>query len=159
MTEAIFRHRVARAGERGLFPVDDEGRELLARVPVDRDVGCDVKQRRNPRHHRLFFCILKFLQDHSPQFENVPIEKIKTAVKLATGHVETFIDSQTGEVCYVVKSIAFAALDQTAFNAFFDTACQVIANRWMPPGTTPEAVRAELIAMVDGPGQIGSRVA
>lgn len=160
MTEAVWRYREARAGERGLFPVDDEAGDVLSKTKLGTDVTADVKRRRNPRHHRLFFAIIKFLSEHSQQFEQVPIEKIKTAVKLAVGHVDTFIDSQTGEVAYVVRSISYAAMDQTEFNAFFDEACKVIANRWMPAGTTPESVRKELLLMVDGPNaHYGTKVA
>lgn len=160
MTEIILKSREARyEGERGLFPVDQEGSDLLHKIRLDKDVGCDVIQRRNPRHHRLFFAILKFVQLHCPLFENVPIEKIKTAVKLATGLVDTFVDQETGEPCYVVRSISWAACDQTEFNPFFDDACRVIAKRWMPEGTTSDDVRKELLSMVDGPGAQGSKVA
>lgn len=151
MTEAIFRYRAAKAGERGLFPVDEDATELLAKIKLDRDVGCDVIQRRNPRHHRLFFAILKFLNTHAGRFENTPIEKIKDAVKLATGFADTFIDAETGKTFYVLRSISWASMDQAAFNTFFDEAVKVIAGRWMPDGTTAEDVRKELLAMVDGP--------
>lgn len=159
MTEIILRKREARAGEVGLFPVDAEADEVLGKVKNGRDVGCDVKQRRNPLHHRLFFAIIRFLQLHAPIFESAPTDKIKDAVKLATGLADTFIDSETGQTYYVLRSISFAAMDQTAFNAFFDEAVRVIASRWMPAGTAPEDVRKELLAMIDGPGAIGSKVA
>ncbi|MDQ2079520.1 DUF1367 family protein [Xanthobacteraceae bacterium Astr-EGSB] len=159
MTEVILRRRQGRAGEVGLFPVDDEGSDLLAKIRDGRDVGADVVQRRNPRHHRLFFAILKFVKMHSPVMADVEIEDIKDAVKLATGYVRRFVDVDTGRVAYVTRSIAWGAMDQTEFNAFFDAACNVIATRWMPEGTTPDDVRRELIEMVDGPHALGSRVA
>lgn len=160
MTEAIFKLREARPGELGFFPVDEEGAELMHSVkPVGRDVSMEVIQRRNPKHHRLAFAIFKFLQYHSDTFHDVPIDRIKDAVKLATGLVDTFVKQDTGEAYYVLKSISFAAMDQTKFNEFFDAAVKVIAERYMPEGTTPEAVRKELFAMVDGPGALGSRVA
>lgn len=159
MTEAIFRYREARAGELGLFPVDEEGADLVGKIKVGKEVGCDVIQRRNPKHHRLFFAIVKFLQLHSDRFDETPIPKIKDAIKLATGLADTFIDAQTGQTYYVLRSISFAAMDQGAFNEFFDDACGVIAKRWMPAGTTVESVRKELLSMIDGPGALGSKVA
>jgi hypothetical protein len=48
-------------------------------------------------------------------------------------------------------------MDQTSFNQFFDDAVRVIADRWMPAGTTPEAVRNELLEMVDGPHALAER--
>lgn len=155
MTEIILRKRQARAGEIGMFPVDDEGAELIHKLKDGRDVGADVVQRRNPRHHRLFFAICKFVQMHSPLMGDQSIEEIKDALKLATGHVTRRVDTDTAQTYYVCKSISWAAMDQTAFNQFFDAACNVIARRWMPDGVTPEDVRRELIEMVDGPHAIG----
>lgn|SRR5262249_32582663 len=158
MTEIILRKRVARAGEVGLFSVDDEGYEIIAKLPHNRDVGCEVIQRRNPRHHRLFFAILKFVEMHSPVMANVPLDRLRVAVKLATGLVDTFVDHTTGELVSVPRSIAWAAMDQTEFARWFDSACVVISKRWMPEGTTAESVRDELIRMVDGdPGSHAER--
>lgn len=151
MSEIILRYRDARAGERGLFPVDDEGAELLRGLKPNRDVGCDVIQRRNPRHHRLFFAILKFVKEHCERFENATLDQIKDALKLACGLVDRFVDAESGRTFYVLKSISWAAMDQARFNAFFADACHVIATRWMPAGTTAKDVRNELISMVDGP--------
>ncbi|HZP68346.1 MAG TPA: DUF1367 family protein [Pseudolabrys sp.] len=157
MTEVILRYREARPYEFGLFPVDDEGAELFRGLKINRDIGCDVKQRRNPRHHRLFFAILNFVKLHCSRFENASLDQIKDAVKLACGLTQTFIDAETGEVFYVLKSIAWAAMDQTKFNEFFNNACNVIAKRWMPAGTTAESVRDELLKMVDGPYHVDER--
>lgn len=151
MTEIILKHREARAGELGLFPVDDEGTGVLFKIKLGKEVGCEVIQRRNPKHHRLFFAILKFIKEHCERFEPTPIEKIKDAVKLATGLADTFIDAETGKTYYVLRSMSWASMDQIEFNRFFDDATQVIATRWMPPGTTAESVRDELLAMVEGP--------
>lgn len=150
MTKIIMR-KVGRT----LAPVDDEGFEALAKVRDGRDVTIEFKASRNPRHHRLFFAICKFVQIHCERMEGASIDHIKTALKLATGHVETFVDCQTGMTAYVPKSISFEAMCQTEFNQFFDAAVTVIVNRWMPPGTTPEEVRREIIEMCDGPYAIG----
>ena len=133
-----------------LVPVDDEGLAAVRKLPEGRDVVIDVKRARNPRHHRLYWALINFISMHSPRFEGVSLDKIHVALKLATGFVDTFIDVETGHACYVPKSIAYESLDQTAFSAFFDDACTVIAQRWMPAGVTPKDVRDELIRMVDG---------
>jgi hypothetical protein len=152
LSEAIFQKRPPRySGEVGLFPVDEDGVELLHRKIKDgKQVAVAVTQRRNPRHHRLYFAILKFLSEHTETFAGRDPEIISTAVKLATGLVKTFVDVETGRPVMVPLSISWGAMDQTRFNEFFDRACDVIANRWMPAGTTSDAVRDELLAMVDG---------
>lgn len=164
MTEIILRKRAARAGEIGLFPVDEQGVEVVGKIREGRDVGADVIQRRNPRHHRLYFAILQFAKMHAVDengnalfSQHTDPELISTAVKIGTGYVRTFIDHSTGKTVMVPKSIAWAAMDQTEFGPFFDRACEIIASRWMPLGTTTEDVRQELIRMVDGEHAIGER--
>lgn len=146
---------ICRKVGRSLVPVDDEAIDALAKVKDGRDVTVEFKMSRNPRHHRLFFAICKFVKLHSEVMDSASIEQIKTAIKLASGHVETFIDCQTGNTVMVPKSIAWEAMDQTEFNQFFDAAVNVICNRWMAPGTASEEVRREIIEMCDGPHAVG----
>lgn len=150
---------ICRKVGRSLVPVDDEGHEALAKVRDGRDVKVEFTMSRNLRHHRLAFAIFRFVQMHSETMANASIEQIKTAVKLATGHVDTFVDCQTGKSVMVPRSLAFEAMDQTEFGKFFEDACRVISSRWMPAGTTPEDVRRELILLVDGRHALGERVA
>jgi hypothetical protein len=140
--KAVYRKR-----GRSLVPVDQEGLDILSRLRDERDVTVEIKQARNPRHHRLFFAILKFIVEHTDQFDG--IEQAKTAIKVACGEVDPFIDPGTGKTFWITRSINWSAMDQTRFSAFFDRACWVIANRWMPEGTTPESVRAEIEAMIE----------
>ena len=158
--EVILRKRGA-----SLIPVDDAGRELLAKLKDNRDVGVTIVQHRNPRHHRLWFQILNFVRMHATDgegnslFEHADTETLNAAVKLAIGYVRTFVDVETGRMIAVPKSISWGAMDQTRFNEFFDKACATIAQRWMPAGSTPEDVRRELIELVDGPHALPERVA
>jgi hypothetical protein len=143
MGEVVFRKR-----GRSFVPIDREGLDLLAPIPDEEDVTIEVKRRRNPRHHRLFFAMLKFVVDHGNIFQTTDAALI--GIKVACGLVDPFIDPHSGKTFFVVRrSISFAAMDQTAFAAFFDRAVFVIAERWMPEGTTPESVRAEILAMIE----------
>lgn len=156
---------VCRKNGRTLTPVDDEGRDALAKIRDGRDVMVEVRRARNPRHHRLYWALINFVKLHAINadgeslFENADLEIIHTAVKIATGFVRTFVDTTTGKTAFVPLSIAFESLDQTQFEEFFNTATKIIASRWLPPGTTPEDVRRELIELVDGPHALGERVA
>jgi hypothetical protein len=158
MTEAIFKKR--KAGHRlevGLFPCDEEGGQLLFKIPDMRDVEVDITVRRNPRHHRLFFAICKFVQMHCELFSDASVDEIKDALKLATGLVKRYVSTETAQTYYVMKSISFSAMDQTAFGEFYQNAVDVVCKRWMPPGTLPADVHNELIAMVDGPHALDER--
>lgn len=142
---------ICRKVGRTLVPVDDEGHDALAKVREGRDVTVEFKKSRNPRHHRLTFALFKFVKMHSDTMADASIEQIKTAIKLATGFVDTFVDCQSGKTVMVPRSIAWENCDQLEFNQFFDAAVDVIVNRWMAPGSTSEEVRREIIELCDGP--------
>lgn len=141
MMKAVFRKR-----GRALVPVDREGLDILSTIRDERDVIVEVRQARHPKHHRLFYAILKFIVEHT-EFDS--IEAAKSAIKVACGEVDPVIDPESGKIFWTVRSISYAAMDQTRFSAFFDRACRVITERWMPPGTTPDSVRAEIEAMIE----------
>lgn len=148
MAKAVFRKK-----PQGFVPVDDEARELFSRAKDGRDVLIEVTLARNPRHHRLFYAILNFCVMHAVA-ENgearfATIEEAKTAIKIATGEVDPYIDAETGKTFFVLRSISYASMDQVRFAAFFDRATFVIADRWMPAGTTAETVRVEIEAMIE----------
>jgi hypothetical protein len=150
MTKAIYQVRGAREkGEWGLFPVDEDGIELMKGVKGGREVTAEVKQSRNPRHHRLYWALIRFIRIHSPVMSGFPESRIHVALKFRCGLVDEMIDLDSGRRVAIPRSIAWESMDQTEFTKFFDDAVQVIANRWMPAGTTSEAVRAEILDMVD----------
>jgi Protein of unknown function (DUF1367) len=159
MTDVILRKIKLPNGLPALVSVDDEGADVLTKLPVGRDVGANIVQHRNPRHHRLFFAMVRLLREHTEMFAGKDTEIITTAIKLATGLVKTYVDRAKGTTVLVPMSISWAKMDQTRFNKFFDAACTTIALRWFPEGTLPDDVRRELISMVDGPGALGSKVA
>jgi hypothetical protein len=154
MTEVILR-KTNIAGRPCLVSVDDEGADLLHKLKDGRDVECGVVQRRNIRHHRLLFSLLKLCVERLEAFPNTDIALI--ALKIGCGLCTAFIDRETGKTFYVPKSISFASMDQTEFNKFFDAAVALIANRWAPPRTTPEDIRKEILEMTDGPHALAER--
>ena len=143
MTQAVFRRR-----GRTLVPVDRQGLELLATIGNERDVVVEIKARRNPKHHRLLFAVLKFMVDHSDRFDNT--EQALLALKIACGEVDPYVNER-GKTFFVPRSISWGAMDQTRFSQFFDRCIYVITQRWLPPGTRQEDVRAEIEDMVAPP--------
>jgi hypothetical protein len=141
MTTALFRKR-----GRAFVPIDQEGLDALAMIRDERDVEITIKQRRNPKHHRLLFACLKFVTEHTDVFASTDAALI--GLKIACGLVDPFIDPASGKTFFVPRSISFASMEQGDFAAFFDRAVYVITERWMPAGTTAESVRAEIESMV-----------
>ena len=52
-----------------------------------------------------------------------------------------------GNVAYIPKSIAFASMDQTAFNDFWDKAVTFIVTKVIP-GMNRDALETEILSMV-----------
>ncbi len=140
---------VVKKKNNALHPVDDRSLHFISRIPEGKDVLVEINSRpRNLRHLRLYWAIVRFLQENV--FEHKDKEIIHLAIKKATGLVYMFRDVDTGDILFGEKSISFENMDQDRFDQFFDSAVKTIAERWMAPGTTEESVRQELYAMVDG---------
>ena len=53
-------------------------------------------------------------------------------LKLKSHHAKMLVDPSTGEIALVPKSIAFASLDQQAFNRLFDRFIYVTCSEIIP---------------------------
>ena len=115
--------------DRKLVPADIHAEEFLAEIGHKKEVIVSIRKARNPRHHRLFFALLKKFLDNTEGWNDV--EEVLDAVKFSTGHVRRVmrLDRRTGEESYhiVPKSINFASMDQLKFRAFFERAAEWLA--------------------------------
>lgn len=139
----------------GMFPVDDDGEELIRAVKDGAECMGEFRPARHPKQHRLFFALLKLLVDNAEQFET--IDQALVAIKVATHEVDEVIDAATGQVFYTLRSIAFESMPQDRFNRFFNRALFVITERWLI-GTGVEELRREAYRLIDGLAAIGERV-
>ena len=135
-----------------LVPVDDRGHALLSSLRGADEVLVEVTQAKNMRHVKLYFAILDFCRDHAMNPETGEMlfatsEQVKTSIKVAAGAVRPFPDPITGKTFWEFRSIR--DMDATEFTDFFDRAVYVITERWMAPGTAPDDVRRELMAMIE----------
>lgn len=140
MSKAVFRRR-----GKTLIPVDDQGLELLQSIRDGRDVMVSVKVARNPKHHRLLFAMLNLIVERTGKFSAT--DEALTALKVACGLVDPYIDSESGKTFFVPRSIAFESMPQDDFRAFFDRSVFVALQRWFPPGTSEQDLRAEIDSM------------
>ena len=124
-----------------LRPVDREGEEALAKIKNGQQVMVEVKQPRNPDHHRKFFALLNTVYENTEKFPSV--DALLSVVKLMVGHCDTIISGK-GEAFHHPKSINFASMGQTEFNEFYDKSLDAICERIMP-GTTREELENEVL--------------
>lgn len=139
-----------------LIPSSEEALEAMIALKDGHDVMVSFHTARNPRHHKLYFALIRLMKEHAVHrvtgeslFAEADTETIHTALKIATGLVRTFVDCDTGKTVMVPLSIAFESMPQDKFSAFFDSAVSVICRRWLPEGSVEDDVRREVEAMVD----------
>lgn len=122
-----------------LRPADQQGDDAMRGIK-DGPVLVRIKKPRNPYHHRKLFAMLGIVLKNQEHYKNM--DDLLNVCKLRVGHVTT-IATKYGDV-QVPRSISFAALDQTAFNAFYDAAVD-----WVIREVIPGLKRGELDAEVE----------
>lgn len=127
-----------------LYPADIEAKEALQKFPQGEFLRVKLSRPRNLAHHRLFFALLHIVfdnQEHYKQFDHM-----LTALKVALGHCDTVI-CKDGKVAYLPRSISFAAMDQTAFDKFFNRTCDLLAERFLS-GVSADELKREVAGMI-----------
>lgn len=128
----------------GLRPDDSEAEEALRGIGKDEIVGLVIRRPRNPRHHRLFFALLKIVFENQERYRSEA--ELLAAIKIATGHCVP-ITLTSGEKAFIPSSISFGAMDQSAFEAFWEKVCTLVCTKIIP-NLKREDLEAELLTMV-----------
>jgi hypothetical protein len=100
----------------GLAPIDDIAKEVLASYGSGEVIRARTYRARNPRHHRLFFGLLKLVFDNQQRY--LSTEALRFALTIQAGYVEE-IRLKGDAVALKPRSISFASMDQNEFNAFY----------------------------------------
>jgi hypothetical protein len=125
----------------GFAAVDDAGKDLLRKIKMGKVVKCDVSQPRNIKHHRKFFALLHTVWSAAGDWPTVDDLLVELKIKLGITH--DVIIRESGEVVKIVGSISFAAMDQAAFDAFYESAIKALC--FMVGGMDPSMLRDEVM--------------
>lgn len=138
MTEYVFRKHL-----RGLVPMNEQAEDALRKIKQDQDVFVKFRRPRNIFHHRKLFALLNLVCNNL----DAPVtpEQLLTVIKIRTGHVDVI--KTTKGVIEIPKSISFAAMDQTAFEQFWDKAVDFIVVNVLP-GVNRQELETEVLEMV-----------
>jgi hypothetical protein len=113
----------------GFIPVSAAAREFHAGCKVGQTVVLKGRRPRNPQHHRKLFALLSIVADNNEQFSSA--DDVLLAVKAATGHGRWLkLEGATREV-FMPDSIAFDAMDQASFEAFYEAAVAAVKRWWL----------------------------
>lgn len=137
----------AKRADGGLHPMDDKGRDAVAKLARDKMVMVEVKQQRHLEHHRLYWVLMGLCWEQMDDPLRWPdVEDFSDSVKIMAGLRRT-IWAPNGDVYYSPGSIAFHNMDQTVFAAFFDRVCDVIARDFLP-GVSSQTLYDEVSLIV-----------
>lgn len=141
MTKALFRKSAA-----GLFPTDDESRELLRSIKEGAEVMVTAKVPRNPKHHRLLFKMLQKVAESGAW--DYDVDALLEWVKHRVGHVRVI--EVAGKRYVRTKSINFESMGQTEFRKFFERAVFYISTEILGAQDWKQ-LHDEFVQMADGP--------
>lgn len=111
-------------------PLYNSDQEAYNKLKNNVQYMAEIKQPRNPDHHRKIFalskCVISNLPESSVWQGKEPYALIK-AIELQTGYVETMV-KLSGEVLLIPESISFESWDQEKFAEFYKKAVPILAG-------------------------------
>lgn len=126
----------------GFRPFNAKATEDMARVKLGDVVELRMTKVRNGGFHRLFFAMLRLISENSNP--HITEEQALYLAKVGAGCGQ-WVDTGRREM-FCPGSISFAAMDQTAFDAFVKAAIPPLVTRFMR-GTAPETVIREAMEL------------
>jgi len=112
-----------------LRPIDAASEAAVALVLHNEIVQVEIKRPRNLPHHRKWWKLVQVVFPHQSTYPT--IEQFHAALKCALGYADS-VTLPDGRVMLVPRSIAFAKMDQAAFEQFYDRAVYLICTRIIP---------------------------
>ena len=111
-----------------LRPADAIAEAAIHGLKQGEIVTVELVRPRNIQHHRKFFAMLQTILENQEYYKSV--EDLLDVCKLRIGHCRT-ITTARGDV-KIPKSISFASMDQVAFDAFYNRACEWVLSEVIP---------------------------
>lgn len=121
-----------------LAPVSRDARELLALVKDGGTVFVEVWQARNMNQHRKFFALLNNVVEATGRWTST--EHLRRDILIALHHYDEEVNSLTGEVRQVVRSMAVASMPKAEFEALYDDTMRLLTEAL---GCDPEMLLEE----------------
>ena len=126
-------------GLTGLWPADDAAAAFMDRLKRGELVAVNVTRPRNLAHHRKFWKLMEIVAHNQGHYKSA--EEVCAAFKVAVGHAD-FLQTKHGLVG-IPRSINFASMDQTEFDAFYSKAVEYLTTEVIP-GLNKDVLRAEV---------------
>ena len=132
-----------------LRPVDTNGEEVLRRIKSGTIVMVEVRKPRNVAFHRMYWGLVHIVWENMDGERYPTPEDLHAAFKIAAG-IRTRIALPNGEVGFVPGSIAFGAMSEDEFSAFYDRVCDLVCLHFLP-GVEKANLRLEVANLIGLP--------
>ena len=127
-----------------LKPGDEHGESVLASIPQGAWVKAAITRPRNLQHHRKFYALCSLIAQNTDKVDDV--DDLVFRLKIATGHCRRHVKTD-GTVLYEPRSISFASMDQTEFDAFYRKCLDIVCEHIIP-GLDKAEIETEVLAFV-----------
>lgn len=111
-----------------LRPIDDEGKEFIARKQ-GKTLKVTVNEPRSAKQLRLYWALVGLIYPHQTQYNSK--QRLSSALKKAVGAFDQF-ECLDGTIITEVHSIAKKKMPQEEFQVFMDKVMDVIVTRIIP---------------------------
>lgn len=128
----------------GFVPWDERGRQLLRKMAhKDKPIFMTVRSARNPEFSAMAHVVFSLLADGL----GVPMDAIKSYLKEQTGRFDV-VKMPDGSVTRLRHSIAFSAMGEEDFRAFWTDALPVIYEKLL--GGVPSETYQQIVDVLAG---------
>jgi hypothetical protein len=132
-----------------LKPVDASGETVLRKLKQGAIVSVEVKRPRNVKFHRMYWALVTLVWENMAGDRYPTPETLHNAFKVMAG-IRTQITLPNGDVGFIPGSIAFHAMTEDEFSAFYDRISDLVATHFLP-GVDKDDLRLEVANMIGLP--------
>jgi len=129
-----------------LVAEDADSLDALAKIKDGSLVLVEVRRKRNLKHNRLYFALIKLVHENMESQRYPTPETLHEAIKVACGLRTEFI-LPNGTVGFIPGSINFGSMKQDEFDKFYNRVCDIVCAHFLP-GITSETLKQEVLQMV-----------
>lgn len=125
----------------GLQASDDDGFELLHKIPIGKEVKCHISMPRNPRFHRKFFSLLRAAWDclTEQQRNNLrSVESFREQLLITSGFSEPMFDITGNKFMEKARSISFSNMDEAKFSEVYSRVLDTVLTILTMNGVSEE---------------------
>lgn len=122
--------------EFGFSCATDEDKEQKKSLKRGSIVECTIKEYRNYKFHRLYFCMInvawEYLTEEQQAFFYNNKESFRKSVEIAAGHCEQVYNRTRNEWLDIPKSIAFDKMTEAEFHSLYERVRDVLYRLFIP---------------------------